>query len=41
VDESWFYYITDHELIGLPPDGKGPDREPATVQSNKMMLTTV
>jgi hypothetical protein len=33
LDESWFYYITDHELIWLPPDGKVPDLERARVQS--------
>jgi hypothetical protein len=22
LDESWFYYLADHELIQLPPEGK-------------------
>jgi hypothetical protein len=41
LDESWFYYITGHELIRLPPDGKVRDREPVTIQSKKVMLTIV
>jgi histone-lysine N-methyltransferase SETMAR len=39
LDESWFYYITAHELIWLPPTGKGPDREHITIESKKVMLT--
>jgi predicted cupin superfamily sugar epimerase len=41
LDESWFYYITDHEPIWLPPDGKVPDRERITMESKKAMLTIV
>jgi hypothetical protein len=33
MDEPWFYYVTDHELIWLPIGGKIPDRERITVQS--------
>jgi hypothetical protein len=35
LDESWFDYSTDHELIWLPPDGKVPDREHITIESRK------
>jgi hypothetical protein len=35
LDESWFYHITDVELIWLPPAGKVPDLERVTVQSRK------
>jgi hypothetical protein len=35
LDESWFDYITDYELILLPHDGKIPDREPFTIESRK------
>jgi hypothetical protein len=41
LNESCFYYITDHELIWLPPDGKVPDRECVTIESKKGMLTIV
>jgi hypothetical protein len=41
LDESWFYYITDHELIWLPPDGKVPNRERITIESKKVILTIV
>jgi hypothetical protein len=41
LDESWFYYITDHELIRLPPDGKVSDRERAAIRFEKVMLTIV
>jgi hypothetical protein len=41
LDESWFDYITDHELILLPPDGKVPDPEGVTIQSEKVILTIV
>jgi hypothetical protein len=40
-DESWFYCITDHELILLLPDGKVPDRERVTIQSKKVILPIV
>jgi hypothetical protein len=33
LDESWFYYITDYELILFSPDGEVPDRERVIVQS--------
>jgi hypothetical protein len=39
MDESWFYYITDHELIWLPPDGKVSDLERVTIQTCTVMLT--
>jgi hypothetical protein len=26
LDESWFYYMIDHQVIELPRDGKVPDR---------------
>jgi hypothetical protein len=39
LDESWFYYITDHKLIWLPPDGKVPDLERVRIQSRMVMLT--
>jgi hypothetical protein len=41
LDESWFYYIPDHEFILLPPNGKVPDLEPVTIQSKKVILTIV
>jgi hypothetical protein len=41
LDEFWFYYITDHELIGLPPDGKVPDLERVKIQSRNVILTIV
>jgi hypothetical protein len=28
LDESWFCYITDNELIWFPPDGKVPPHIP-------------
>jgi predicted cupin superfamily sugar epimerase len=41
LDELWFYYVTDHELIWLPPHGKAPDWECVTIESNKVMLAIV
>jgi hypothetical protein len=41
LDESWFEYITDYELIWPPPDGKVPARECVTIQSKNVMLTIV
>jgi hypothetical protein len=35
LDESWFYYITDHELMWLPREGNVTDRECVAVQSKK------
>jgi hypothetical protein len=35
LDESSFYYITEHELIWLPPDGRRPALERVRVQSKK------
>jgi hypothetical protein len=35
LDESWFYFIPDHELIWLLTGGKVPDRERVTIQSNE------
>jgi histone-lysine N-methyltransferase SETMAR len=41
LDKSWFHYITDHELRWLPPDGKVPNRERITIESEKAMLPIV
>jgi hypothetical protein len=41
LDESWFSYITDHELIWLPPHGKVPDLERVKIQSKKVIPTIV
>jgi hypothetical protein len=41
LDESWFYHITDAELIWLPPDGKVPDLERVTVESKKRSSSRV
>jgi hypothetical protein len=35
LDESWFYHMTDHEIILFPPHGKIPDRERVTIQSKR------
>jgi hypothetical protein len=35
LDELWFYYITDHELLWLPPYGNLADRERVIIQSKK------
>jgi hypothetical protein len=35
LDERYFDYIPEYELIWLPPDGKVSDRERVTVQSKK------
>jgi hypothetical protein len=41
LDEPWFYYISDHDLIFFLPDGKVPDRERVTIHSKKVMNTIV
>jgi hypothetical protein len=41
LDESWFYLHTDHELIWAQPDAEIPEREPHTVQFQKVMFTIV
>jgi histone-lysine N-methyltransferase SETMAR len=41
IDESWFYLLTDHELIWAQPDAEIPERERHTIQSQKVMLTIV
>jgi hypothetical protein len=41
LDESWFYLRIDHELIREQPDAEIPERGWHTVQSQKVMLTTV
>jgi hypothetical protein len=39
LDESWFYFSTDHERIWLAPGETVPDRERDMIQSPKMMIT--
>jgi hypothetical protein len=39
LDESWFYFTTDHEQIWLPSEGRVPERERKMIQSPKLMLT--
>ena len=39
LDESWFYFCTDHELIWLAPGETVPERGGHTIQSPKMMVT--
>jgi hypothetical protein len=41
MDKSWFYYMTNDELIWFPPYGRVPDLECVTIQSMKMMFTVV
>jgi histone-lysine N-methyltransferase SETMAR len=41
LDELWFYFNTEHELIWLHPDEKIPERERRMIQSEKVMLTIV
>jgi histone-lysine N-methyltransferase SETMAR len=41
LDESRFYYTTNHESIWLPADEKVPERERKTVKSKKLMVTIV
>jgi hypothetical protein len=41
LDESWFYHTIDVELIWLSPDGKVPDLERVTVESQKMIFMIV
>jgi hypothetical protein len=33
LEQTWFDYLPEHELISFPPDGKAANREPVTVQS--------
>jgi ABC-type uncharacterized transport system YnjBCD substrate-binding protein len=41
LDESWSYLSTDHEMIWLQSDEKGPTQEWHTIQRKKLMLTMV
>jgi hypothetical protein len=41
LDDSWFYFTTDHERIWHPEGTEAPERERITVQSRKMMVTIV
>jgi histone-lysine N-methyltransferase SETMAR len=41
LDESWFYFTTDHERIWLLEGTEAPEMEWITVQSRKMMMTIV
>jgi hypothetical protein len=41
LNESWFYFTTDHEWIWLPEGTEAPEGERITVQSRKMMVTIV
>jgi hypothetical protein len=41
LDESWFYFTTEHELIWLPEGTEAPERERITVQSRKTMVAIV
>jgi histone-lysine N-methyltransferase SETMAR len=41
LDESWFYFHTDHETIWLPRGATPPDRERHTIQSKKIMVTII
>jgi histone-lysine N-methyltransferase SETMAR len=41
LDESWFYFSTDHERIWLAPGEKVPDRERHMIQCPKMTITIV
>jgi hypothetical protein len=41
LNESWFYYITDHELMWILSNGTVPDRERIPVQSRKVILRIV
>jgi hypothetical protein len=41
LDESWFYFNVDHELIWLQPDEETPEGERHTVQSEKVMITII
>jgi hypothetical protein len=39
LDETWFYYCTDHELISLAPGETVPKRGQHIIQSRKTMVT--
>jgi hypothetical protein len=41
LNESWFYFTTNHERIWLPEGTEAPKRERITVQSRKMMVMIV
>jgi hypothetical protein len=41
LEESWFYFGTDHEPIWLQPSEEVPGRERPTKQSKEMMRTKV
>jgi ABC-type uncharacterized transport system YnjBCD substrate-binding protein len=38
-NESWSYFRASHDLIWLQPGEEVPERERATIQCEKMMLT--
>jgi hypothetical protein len=38
LDESWFYFSTDHERISLAPGEPVPDRERHMIQSLQLMI---
>jgi hypothetical protein len=39
LDESWFYFSTDHEMIWLAPGGTIPEKEKHMIQSPQLMKT--
>jgi histone-lysine N-methyltransferase SETMAR len=41
LDESWFYFMTDHKRIWLPEGIEAPAMERITVQSRQMTMTIV
>jgi transposase len=41
LNESWFYFTTDHEQIWLPDGTEAPARERITAQSRKMTVIIV
>jgi hypothetical protein len=41
LDESWFYWCSDHDLMWMRPGETIPDRERYTIQSPKCRVTIV
>jgi hypothetical protein len=41
IDDSWFYFTTDHDWIWLPEVTEAPKREGIIIQSRKIMVTIV
>jgi hypothetical protein len=41
LDESWFYFTTDHERVWLPEGTQALERERGTIQLRKTMVTIV